>query len=147
MQDLARARLQAVEFASRHVQELAREMIQLSDTGLMPAGRLAELRELCGFAGSSAQSLSLTLATDAAIRRLVAIEPLLERLDVSEPDDSRYAQGRAAAERWIAAGGALNADGPDTDEAYFNGFIDCLAEARRASRGATAGEGTCRSRS
>ncbi len=52
--------------------------------------------------------------------------------EVSPHDAKRYAEGRWQAEFWIASGGRLDADGPDKDEAFYNGFIDRLREEREA---------------
>lgn len=44
-----------------------------------------------------------------------------------------YARGQALGHSWVKSGGDLMADGPDTqDEAFYNGFIDTLANERRA---------------
>ena len=46
--------------------------------------------------------------------------------------ETSYRCGESAACLWIAGGGSLDADGPDTtDEAFFNGFVDTLAKAKR----------------
>lgn len=46
-------------------------------------------------------------------------------------DKRRYQEGQDAAKRWVAAGGDLMANPPESDEAYENGFADFLAETRR----------------
>ncbi len=43
-----------------------------------------------------------------------------------------YEAGYKQGVQWVKGGGSLTADGPaDTDEDFFNGFNDCLADERR----------------
>jgi hypothetical protein len=51
---------------------------------------------------------------------------------VTPAEAKSYARGQRLGAFWCKDGGNLNADGPDTkDEAFYNGFIDYLAEERR----------------
>lgn len=52
-----------------------------------------------------------------------------------QTDEQRYAAGYAAGEVAIKNGHPLDGDGPArSSEAYFNGFIEALADARRAKK-------------
>lgn len=49
-----------------------------------------------------------------------------------QTDEQRFAAGFAAGEKAIRSGYPLDGDGPArSSEAYFNGFIEALADARR----------------
>lgn len=54
----------------------------------------------------------------------------------TEKEGECYKRGKEMALTWIEEGGSLDADGPDTNnEAFYNGFIDTLAEARTKAAG------------
>lgn len=55
-------------FVNDNLVALCKEMVALDDTGLFGNGKLAELRQQCAFAGSSAQSLALGMVQTAAVR-------------------------------------------------------------------------------
>ena len=52
-----------------------------------------------------------------------------------QTDEQRFAAGYAAGQKAAANGYPLDGDGPArSSEAYFNGFIEALADARRAQK-------------
>lgn len=52
-----------------------------------------------------------------------------------QTDEQRYNAGYAAGQAAIKHGYPLDGDGPPrSSEAYFNGFIEALADARRAKK-------------
>lgn len=53
----------------------------------------------------------------------------------AQTDEQRFAAGYAAGQKALANGYPLDGDGPArSSEAYYNGFIEALADARRAKQ-------------
>lgn len=66
----------AEQFVSENLDELCREMVSLDETGLFGTGKLSDLRNLCSFAGASAQSLAKGMVESAAIRSAASQAPV-----------------------------------------------------------------------
>ena len=70
--DVRDAQRAAQAYVDNHLAKLCREVLELETTGLFGAGALHTLRQMCGFAGSSAQSLALGMVNYAAVRYVAA---------------------------------------------------------------------------
>jgi hypothetical protein len=75
MADTLTAREQQViaeQFVTDNLTELCQELVAFNDTGLFGTGKAHELRQMCGFAGASAQSLAIGMVEMAAVRAVAA---------------------------------------------------------------------------
>lgn len=61
-------RAAAEQFVAANLGDLCRELVAFDNTGLFGAGKAQELRTLCHFAGTSAQSLAIGMVETAAVR-------------------------------------------------------------------------------
>lgn len=67
----------AQDFVASNLHELCRELVALDDTGLFGTGKAHELRKMCSFSGSSAQSLCIGMVNQAALRHVASQSPVV----------------------------------------------------------------------
>lgn len=72
---LNEARAAAQAFVATNLHDLCGELVTLDDTGLFGMGKAHELRTMCSFSGSSAQSLCIGMVNQAALRHVAAQSP------------------------------------------------------------------------
>lgn len=58
----------AIEYANLHLAQLARELLIRDDTGVLPDGRMKELRDMCRFGGVQAMLVAESLVKKAALQ-------------------------------------------------------------------------------
>jgi hypothetical protein len=66
------ARAVAEQFVEDNLVQLCRELVAFGESGLFGIGQAHELRTLCSFAGTAAQSLAINLVHTAALRSVAA---------------------------------------------------------------------------
>lgn len=64
----------AEQFVATNLVDLCRELAAFNDTGLFGTGKAHELRQLCSFAGASAQSLAIGMVEMAAVRSVAGTD-------------------------------------------------------------------------